>query len=245
MDDAYETKLWDIYPSCQTAGIGDDNTIIVDGARGANVRWKSFASVHVRRKWSWMRMVFRFMLHTSSLAFIVGVILLCFANWVKDREQQAAEIYVKPFRDSDWVPHAFADSLEHISLDFIQSVIRIMVDARAIKAWAVIFMLWSIPMMCLTPVAVQILYSGKLWNTQPWLFGFEGYMPIGQIEYLIFGDQKGRLRWHPFGSPLSRHKPDETFKGGHCDPVDPITDPLVKQLVEDAKTSKLGDQKVR
>ena len=76
------------------------------------------------------------------------------------------------------------------------------------------------------------------------LFGFEGCLPIEQIEFLIFGDHKGRLRWHPFGSPLSRHRPDESWKGGHCDPVDPTTDPEVRAMVEAAKTSKLGDPKV-
>ena len=245
MEDAYDTKLWDINPSCQAAGIGDDNTIILDGARGANVRWKSFASVHVLRRWSWTRVIFRILLHTSSLAFIVAVVLECFAAWIKRREKRAAEFFMGPFDKHDTLlTQSFRDDLREMLLYWVNKVVSVAVDIRAIKAWAVLFFLWSIPMMCFAPIAIKILYGGKLWNTQPWLFGFEGYLPIEQIEFLIFGDHKGRLRWHPFGSPLSRHQPDESWKGGHCDPVDPTTDPEVRAMVEAAKTSKLGDPKV-
>jgi hypothetical protein len=258
MDDAYDVSLWDIYPSCQTAGIGEDNTIIVDGARGANVRWKSFASVHVRRQWSWTRMLFRFLLHTSSLAFIFGVVFLWVAHWIKDKELEAAHRLVKPFQDTadnlnSFITEGIKKELQtfidkHLrpaSEKIVNAIVGIVVKEEAVKTWGVIFMLWSVPMMVFAPLSIRTLYGGKLWNTQPWLFGFEGYLPIEQIEYLIFGDQKGRLQWHPFGSPLSKHKSDENYKGGHCDPIDPTTDPEVKQLVEDAKTSKLGDQKVR
>lgn len=268
MDDAYGASLWDIYPSCQIAGIGDDNTIIVDGARGANVRWKSFASVHVLRRWSWTRLLFRILLHTSSIALIVGAILLWIAHWIRKKERAAAAALMSPFavvKDfkeyydehgsfltdlSDTLKNLSTtagdmyDNLNNDALVIVHAIARIVVDEKVIEGFGVLFMIWAMSMMVVAPKAIRTLYGGKLWNTQPWLFGFEGYLPIEQIEYLIFGDTKNRLRWHPFGSPLSKHKVDESWEGGHCEPVDPTTDADVKAMVENAKISQLGDQKV-
>lgn len=40
MDDAYGAKLWDILPQdVGIAGVGEDDSIILDGCRAANVRW--------------------------------------------------------------------------------------------------------------------------------------------------------------------------------------------------------------
>lgn len=244
MDDAYGASLWDIYPSCQIAGVGDDNTIIVDGARGANVRWKSFASVHVHRRWSWTRLLWRLLLHTSSLALIIGAILLWIANWIKRREERAADTLAAPFEGIKKLSDDTWDDIQEGALKTVKAVVHIVINEGFIKGFGVIFMLWALSMSVFAPAAIRTLYGGKLWNTQPWLFGFEGYLPINQIEYLIFGDERNRLRWHPFGSPLSKHQVDKSWKESHCDPVDPTTDPAVKKIVEDAKTNKLGDQKV-
>jgi hypothetical protein len=35
MDDAWNADLWDIYPQCKVAGLGHDDTVILDGAFGA------------------------------------------------------------------------------------------------------------------------------------------------------------------------------------------------------------------
>lgn len=214
--DAYGVNLWDIYPTCQIAGIGTDNTVIIDGARGASVRWKSFASVHVQRRWSWLRLILKIVLHTSSIFFFVGMFMVYISRWVKEKEENGKTV-------GKWA-------------------LKFLANTTAINAWGVIFVVWSLPMLLVAPKMLRVLYGGKLWNTQPWLFGFEGYLPIEQIEVLIFGDRRGRLKWHPFGSPLSRHQMDVY---DDCTPVDPCTDPEVRELVEKAKRSVVGDQKVR
>lgn len=33
--DAFGVNIWDIYPSCQIAGICEDNTVLIDGGFGA------------------------------------------------------------------------------------------------------------------------------------------------------------------------------------------------------------------
>jgi len=45
MRDEFSSSLWDIEPYVQVAGICDNDAIILDGARGASIRWKSFYHV--------------------------------------------------------------------------------------------------------------------------------------------------------------------------------------------------------
>ena len=37
-DDAWGVQLWDIYPKIQVAGVGENDTVILDGAHGASIR---------------------------------------------------------------------------------------------------------------------------------------------------------------------------------------------------------------
>ncbi|KAK5659972.1 hypothetical protein OQA88_13437 [Cercophora sp. LCS_1] len=55
MADAYGSQLWDIAPTCQVAAICQDDTVVIDGAHGANIRWKSFYYVAFTRNFSWGR----------------------------------------------------------------------------------------------------------------------------------------------------------------------------------------------
>ncbi|KAL4746681.1 hypothetical protein BDW72DRAFT_197474 [Aspergillus terricola var. indicus] len=92
----------------------------------------------------------------------------------------------------------------------------------------------------LSPRILAALYVGKPWRSQPWLFGFEGYMSIGEIETNIFGSDLGRLKWAPYSSELSRHQNTE----GECIGVDPTTDPSVREIINGARSSEYGDEKV-
>lgn len=62
--DAYESMPWDIAPYCQVAGISgrtgnehaqDEDTVILDGAYGATIQWKSFYPVEYLTGFSWKR----------------------------------------------------------------------------------------------------------------------------------------------------------------------------------------------
>jgi hypothetical protein len=83
MDDAWDSSLWDIYPSCQVAGIGPGDTVILDGAFGAAIRWKAFAPVAYIRQDSWSRFGARVILHGAPLYFIVGAVLASFPGSYK------------------------------------------------------------------------------------------------------------------------------------------------------------------
>lgn len=83
MDDAYNAKLWDILPQdVGIAGVGEDDSIILDGCRAANVRWKSFTQVAYVRRDAWKRLIAKILLRSAGIMFIIGITLVSFTGIV-------------------------------------------------------------------------------------------------------------------------------------------------------------------
>ncbi|KAH6646865.1 hypothetical protein BKA67DRAFT_663235 [Truncatella angustata] len=76
MTDAYQSALWDIAPTCQIAAICDNNTVIVDGAYGASIRWKSFYRIRFQRNMSFKRWVSAFLMEYNGYNLIIASTLL-------------------------------------------------------------------------------------------------------------------------------------------------------------------------
>ena len=93
----------------------------------------------------------------------------------------------------------------------------------------------------LSPYIIRVLYTGKIWGTQAWFFGFEGYMDIATIEQHIFGADMGHLKWSTNGSPLSVHAPNEY---GECIGQDPITNPETAEKVKQAINAQMGTERI-
>lgn len=93
MDDAWNSKLWDIYPTCQIAGIGHDDTVIIDGLRGANVRWKSFEVVRAEVRANFKRTFTLLLQHSAPLFFYISIGLLAAGNAYKSVNTTVANTY--------------------------------------------------------------------------------------------------------------------------------------------------------
>jgi hypothetical protein len=76
MTDAYSSSLWEITPSCQVAGIAHNDTVIVDGAHGISVRWKSFYPVYWSTGPSTKRILATIFMEWNAFIFFAGVGLL-------------------------------------------------------------------------------------------------------------------------------------------------------------------------
>ncbi|KAL8916377.1 MAG: hypothetical protein Q9172_006334 [Xanthocarpia lactea] len=74
LDDAWDVMLWDIYPKTQICGIGDNNTVILDGARGAAIRWDKFVPVLTLGQESTRHKLARWVLRTMPALFIVALL---------------------------------------------------------------------------------------------------------------------------------------------------------------------------
>ncbi|KAL2817966.1 hypothetical protein BDW59DRAFT_165672 [Aspergillus cavernicola] len=92
----------------------------------------------------------------------------------------------------------------------------------------------------LSPFLLASLYIGKTWAAQPWLFGFEGYMDIAELETMIFGTNLNRLKWSAASTDLCRH----AEQGGTCIGVDPTRDPAVSNLITRCRKSAYGEDKL-
>ncbi|KAF8545240.1 hypothetical protein BDD12DRAFT_927945 [Trichophaea hybrida] len=80
------------------------------------------------------------------------------------------------------------------------------------------------------PILIIKVHSGKVWDTQAELFGFEGYLDIRTIECLIWGFNDERLKWSICGSSLSRHSYNADKE---CVGRDPTDDPDIKNRVKE------------
>lgn len=80
VDDEWGVALWDIYPTTQICGIGDGDTVILDGAHAANIRWKAFATVAMAIAGSWRRWFVRYAFRASSYFFYLGIFFVTYGN---------------------------------------------------------------------------------------------------------------------------------------------------------------------
>lgn len=72
-NDMYNVNLWDIQPTCQIAGVCDDDTVVLDGVLGAAIRWESFVPVAHDTAWSWKRLLAKAWLRISAIMLIILV----------------------------------------------------------------------------------------------------------------------------------------------------------------------------
>jgi hypothetical protein len=239
MDDAYGASLWDIYPTVQVSGIGHGgagspgnsaiqqydtalkDTVIIDGLKAAKVRWKSFAPVCTVKRKTFMRLLIDIILRWSSIMFIIGIALMAMAVTVS----AASGGYggYSGYSRRGYTTYYSGSSYAASSVD---------------PTYILVGLLFFLPGLFCTLFTPELLLKrsgGKIWGNQPWLFGIEGYCNIGEIEAAIFGINLGHLKWSAFGSPLSRHEPNQY--GDVCG-TDPMTYPDVREHVEHLRHTK-------
>jgi hypothetical protein len=231
-EDRYGAKLWDVYPTCQISGVGHGrayqgqtrdaargvdqlrNTVIIDGLRGAQVRWKGFARVAFKHRISLVRGLAKYMMDWSAYMALVG---LCLIIAGAAQPSYPRECYYDT---------CVGGGLNPFAMTLIPP--------------GVVFFVIGLAGILLTPEFLITRYGGKKWGNQPWLFGIEGHCPIGEIETKLFGTNEGHLRWDAFGSPLSRHRPNEF---GEVEGVDPMSRPDVVEEVRRIRAR--GETRVR
>lgn len=76
MTDQYKCSLWDIYPDTQVCGVGENDTIVLDGAKGALIQWSMFSPLRTMRKLTTMRRVFLYAVLYSPILFFIAIGLI-------------------------------------------------------------------------------------------------------------------------------------------------------------------------
>lgn len=177
--DQYGARLWDIQPLCQVSGIGQNNEIIVDQCRGVSIRWKAFPQMQYKRGFGFKRLLSEIVLRAGVYTSGIGVALLL---------SYGLSLGVDLDRDND------PDN----DLEIAKDIVFIALGGLAV--------LFSLFLACIAPSAVRRLFGGKIRDSAPWLIGFEGVMPIKELEKIVFGNYRGRLTYEPSSTPFcERH----------------------------------------
>ncbi|KAI0166765.1 hypothetical protein GGR52DRAFT_555444 [Hypoxylon sp. FL1284] len=76
MSDQYNASLWDIYPSTQVCGVGENDTVIVDGFKGAIIQWSKFPALGLFNRMTLGRiLVMHFVGFVAPFVLIIGIAL--------------------------------------------------------------------------------------------------------------------------------------------------------------------------
>jgi hypothetical protein len=201
----------------------EDDVVILDGCHAAMVHWKQFQPVWHAKKLSFRRKLLKWLLRLNFVPFLIGIILAALSR-------SALTTAMPSFSDFNR-PSSSAQSNSSRSN-----------KNSDMEAAGAVFLVYSLIVYLAAPLIVRTVYGGKFWETQPWFFGFEGYMPIDEIEAKIFGVRKGRLMWSPYASSTLSHH--EIKDNRWVVPRDPRDDPATARLVEKAQAAVPGDMRV-
>jgi hypothetical protein len=219
MDDAYGAKLWDIYPSCQISGVGhghpsqskDQIQVAMNDQLRNTVIIDGLFGASVRWK-SFQRV---YTAHRISFIRNIAQFLLDWSSYITIGG--IALIAVAASSSTGGGDDEFGVSSGPNPSLIIPGVL---------------FLICGLIGLIFTPELLLKRYGGKKWSNQPWLFGIEGYCDIGEIEAKLFGTNEGHLKWDPFGSPLSRHEPNEY---GEVEGINPMSHADVRDYVRQVR----------
>ena len=93
LNDFWDVMLWDIEPAVQVCGVGDDDTVIIDGARGATIHWDKFESVLTKGHDSSIRKLVRSILSSLPGLFISGILAFMWAPPSASNFRSLANVY--------------------------------------------------------------------------------------------------------------------------------------------------------
>jgi hypothetical protein len=84
------------------------------------------------------------------------------------------------------------------------------------EALGAVILILGLLLLLSSPWSINMLYGGKVWGAEPWLIGFEGVLPIRELETLMFGNASGRISYAPSSSAIA-HKHERERLGKEPD----------------------------
>ncbi|AEO67483.1 uncharacterized protein THITE_118127 [Thermothielavioides terrestris NRRL 8126] len=177
MKDKYEASLWDIYLDTQVCAIGENDTVVIDGAYGAQIQWSMFSSVRVRRRLTIRRLVCFYTITFSPWIFIIGLILAASAR--REQTQYTNSLPQNPFGLD--IPPTSDSTPDSVKKKY-----------KAGVALTVLTLLYTGKLWEVEPCFFGIEGYVPLDLIEERLLGTRSV-------------RHRRLRWSAYGSPLSRH----------------------------------------
>ena len=184
MTDQYMASLWDIYPNTQVCAIGENDTIVVDGAKGAQIEWSGFTTVRALRRDSFKRSAFLFLLTWSPLIFFIGVIITSVSAPSRQSTSRYANVRLQRYNSA------------------YTAGVAILVITLVLLILPAPYLLWRLYSGKLWEV--EPCFFG--------IEGYVPIEAIEQRLLGPWGKRGQRLRWSAWGSPLCRHKEGQVMQ---------------------------------
>lgn len=195
--DQYATHLWDIKPICDVVGIGDEETptVILDRCRGIPIRWKSFPRLkYVKGMRGFRATISELIMHFGAWFLLAGVNLFTMVAILGFATVQTSQDGAKSTFDSMNVKNSLWGVLVFFVVGWIIS--------------------WF------SPSAVRQLCDGGAKGVSCHLVGFEGTLPLREIEKTIYSNYHNRLSYAASTTPFSEKLRDPKLRTG-VEPKDP------------------------
>ena len=196
--DQYATHLWDIKPICDVVGIGDEETptVILDRCRGIPIRWKSFPRLkYVKEMRGFRATISELIMHFGSWFLLAGINLFTTVAVLG-----FATIQTSPKQDTK-------STFDSMNVKSSLWGVAVFLAVGWIISWS-------------SPSAIRQLCNGGVKDVSCHLVGFEGTLPLREIEKIIYSNYRNRLSYAASTTPFSERLRDPRIRTG-VEPKDP------------------------
>lgn len=133
-----------------------------------------------------------------------------------------------------WLMFGIEMSLAYIP--YFAGFVDLAAEGKSDVGWVVAgFLFVGLLLSAPSPFSVRRLFGGTVLKSTPNLVGFEGVMPIAQLEKIVFGNAEGRLTYAPSATPFSREHRENYERRGK----EPLWIDNPDSALDDLKAKKL------
>lgn len=223
-------------PPADHSEVRNDDVVILDGCFAAKIHWDAFKTPHHQQRPTVLRILVQSLLAMNFGPLILGAGLLI------------------PFYlscSNVKTPHS---STSGGVTSYDTKTTNECNQWTGFRIAAVGLLCYSGIIYLIAPIAIRKLLRGKIRETNPGMYGFEGYLPVDEIEKLLFGTSRNRVTWSLHASsplsirafhPQTPASNEESYSEGWVVPQDPCDNPRTKKLVQRAARAGPGDMRVR
>ena len=175
--DQYGTHLWDINPLCHVVGVGEEPNTIL---------LNNCRAIPIRWK-KFPRMQYK--RHQGFKKWLAELFVRSGAWWMVTGAS-LAWTYAPLFLANTKSSGSYSSNLSIYMEALVGGFLAI-----------------GIILSCFGPRSVRRLFGGSVQQTTPHLIGFEGVLPIDELERIMFGNCNDRLSYEPSSTPFCRRDP--------------------------------------
>ena len=84
LEDSLEAEPWNIEPVCQVTGVGNDDSVFLDGCQGTSIRWKNVPRIYFHGRDTWKKRWASRGWRSAPLWFLIGLTMVIVGGKDKD-----------------------------------------------------------------------------------------------------------------------------------------------------------------